>query len=318
MQNKPLILADIGSNHRNSLEIAYAQIEAAKAAGCDAAKFQLFTHAELYGLPGKLEYELPVEWLPKLKECADRNGIEFMCSAFSPEGVRAVDPFVTHHKLASAEMKHVEMIAAIKDTRKPWIVSTGGATKPEVQWLIDNFDDGRMTILECVALYPSLAHVYDLNTFRHYDSFNIPYGLSDHTVSNSVALAALGLGARVFEKHFDDMDYGDATPDSPVSLNSSEMRAYCESIHEAYSALGDGEKSNRHQHDMAKRWRRRLIATKDLLAGDVLHRGLNFGIYRSLVDDTRGAPPEAIEHFDGKVLSKPVKMGHSLWLDDIR
>lgn len=317
MPSKPFIIADIGSNHRNSLDIAYAQIESAKQAGCDAAKFQLFTHAELYGLPGKLEYELPREWIPKLKECADRNGIEFMCSAFSPDGVRFIDPYVQRHKLASAEMKHVEMIAAIKHTKKPWIVSTGGATKPELQWLIDNHDDGRMTILECVALYPADPSVYDLNTFEHYRNFGIPYGLSDHTVGNAVACAAAGAGATVFEKHFDCL-LGDApTPDSPVSYSFEAMQSYAENIRDAYSALGDGQKSNKHQHEMALKWRRRLIVTRDLDQGAMLKRGENFGIYRSLVDDTRGAPPEAIEHFDGKLVRHALKIGSSIWLDDL-
>lgn len=323
---KPFIIADIGSNYRNSLDLALKQIEAAKECGADATKFQLYTHQELYGLPGKLDYELPIEWLPKLAEHCEKVGIEFMCSAFSPEGVRAVDPFVKRHKLASSEICHYEIIEAIKATGKEWIASTGGAHWSEVKTLINHHTP--TGLLECVARYPAPTSDYDLecipewaNYAKHEiecgkSDYKIAVGISDHTLTDSVALASIGFGATIFEKHFDCVGCND-TPDSPVSLDPLVMSRYCAAIREAFSAIGDGIKQPRHQHDAQLRYRRRLIVTKDLPAFTKLKAHENYGIYRSLVDDTRGDRPENLMRYDGMTLKVDKRAGDSLWRDDV-
>ena len=91
---KPYIIADIGSNHRDDLGLAKAQIASAKEAGIDAVKFQFYTHRALYGFEGKAEYEMPVSWLEPLASHCRSHDIDFMCSAFSVVGYRLVDPFV--------------------------------------------------------------------------------------------------------------------------------------------------------------------------------------------------------------------------------
>jgi N-acetylneuraminate synthase len=314
---KPFIIADIGSNFRNSLELAFKQIEAAKECGCDAAKFQLYTHEELYGLPGKLEYELPKEWLQPLALHCEKTGIDFMCSAFSPMGVAHVDPFVKRHKLASSEFLHCEIIEAIKKTGKPWIASTGGAHAREVGRLIDLYRP--TAILECVAQYPAKSNDYNLKCLQRWGDET---GISDHTPNDSVALAAIGFGATIFEKHFDGADQGlvppgPATPDTPVSYSYFDMMNYVTKIKQAFSAIGDGIKQPRNQPEMALRWRRRLIVTKDLPVGAKLKSHENYGIYRSLKDDTRGAAPELLPKFDGAILKVEKKAGDSLWINDI-
>ena len=42
------VIAEIGINHNQDLDLARALIDAAAAAGCDAAKFQTFTADALY------------------------------------------------------------------------------------------------------------------------------------------------------------------------------------------------------------------------------------------------------------------------------
>ena len=326
---KPTIIADVGSNHRGSLEIALKQIECAKSAGCDVVKFQLFSAIELYGFPvcGVDEHSIQATWIPELKECCDKLNIEFMCTAFSPEGVRLVNPFVKTHKLASSEFTHYEIIDAIKATNKPWIASTGGAHFSEIEQIIHCYQP--TALLECVARYPSPIGNYDVATLKKWLSIAqcdgdiepqcVPYdlrcGISDHTTSNGIALASIGFGATIFEKHFDGV-FGLETPDSPVSYDLAKMEKYVKEIHEAFSAVGDGIKQPRHQHEMALKWRRRLIVTDDLPVGAKLKAHINYGIYRSTKDDTRGAKPILLEKLDGKTLKVEKKKGDSLWVDD--
>ena len=46
--NKTFVVAEIGSNHNNSLSIAKKLIKVAKDCGADAVKFQLFKAQNLY------------------------------------------------------------------------------------------------------------------------------------------------------------------------------------------------------------------------------------------------------------------------------
>ncbi len=68
------IIAEVGSNW-NNLEDCLESIQCAKVCGADAVKFQAYTGEALYGTPQVVSNQLPLEWLPKLKEKADAAGI---------------------------------------------------------------------------------------------------------------------------------------------------------------------------------------------------------------------------------------------------
>ena len=316
----PFIIADIGSAHRGDLQLAFKQIEAAKECGCDAAKFQFYTHRELYGgvEPDGKCYGIPLAWVPHLEDHCNNVGIEFMASAFSPEGIRLLDPHVKRHKLASAEMMHFKMWEELAKTKKQVLVSTGGAHFSEVLTVRSAFADLgaelNLKILECVANYPASVEDYDLTLFTNHQAD----GLSDHTAGCHLALAALGAGATIFEKHFDATPQRGETPDSPVSMDLLDMACYVSDLKEAATAFGDGIKQPRNQHDMALRWRRRLIATQELKAGTRLSYGVNYGIYRSLKDDTRGGTPLMAYDIEGKMLAVDKAPGDSLFITDVK
>lgn len=323
----PFIIADVGSNHRGDLELAKLHIDSAKDCGADACKFQLFSSLELYGQKNHDtdKWAMPREWVPILKHHADKVGIEFMCSAFSADGVNYVNDYVNIHKVASSEMLDPFILDAVKATNKPWIASTGGASLPEVEWLVQNYQPD--VLLECVALYPAECSHYNLQfmartliTARKLD-LPLRVGVSDHTLDDTLSIASVGFVSTVFEKHFDahhPSDYpGDASPDTCVSLNSDDLYHYCKNVRAAFSAIGNGHKSPAHQHDALKRYRRRPIVTRDLKAGDTLKLGENFGSYRSLVDDIRGAPAQLTREFDNRVLKVDMKLGSALWFSDV-
>lgn len=128
------VIAEIGSNFK-SLEDCFFSIEQAKAAGADAVKFQCFTSEEMYGLPGKIDPLLNLDRIPLLKNAADKNGIEFMCTMFSPEFLRFSLPYLETIKIASSDMEYLELIDVAMASGKDIYLSTGGHTKAEIAQL---------------------------------------------------------------------------------------------------------------------------------------------------------------------------------------
>lgn len=66
--------------------------------------------------------------------------------------------------------------------------------------------------------------------------FKLPVGLSDHTMSSSVAVASVALGARILEKHF-ILDRGIGGPDAAFSMNKEEFSEMVRCVREVEMAL---------------------------------------------------------------------------------
>lgn len=229
------IIAEVGSNWRKyedpkkNWDVLIRQIVMAKDLGADAVKFQLFTAHEIYGpkVRGtKFEanfdkFALPVDWLPDIHKACVEAGIEFMCSAFSVDGLKAVDPFVARHKLASPEATHKDMVQWLMTQPKPVIYSDGCVEKMD----IGRYQDVRLT---CVSKYPSTTFDYDL---KFQVACEGTWGVSDHTFTDDLALMARSRGATYFEKHVDFCyDEGSDTPDKVVSIDALTFAKYVFSI----------------------------------------------------------------------------------------
>ena len=65
-------------------------------------------------------------------------------------------------------------------------------------------------------------------------------GLSDHTLNNTSALAAISLGAVAIEKHF-ILDRQQKGPDSTFSIETKELKELKCLTKECWQALGSGE-----------------------------------------------------------------------------
>lgn len=345
----PFIIAEVGSNWHN-LDDCLLSIERAKECGADAVKFQAFTTESLYGVsPEKLlereaieagergfikvndhptrEYSLPLHWLPKLKEKAERISVEFMCSAFSPELIDAVDPFVNIHKLASAEMCHVRMLEKLRSIGKPVFMSTGAHTVDEMRQSIEYLCNP-LVLMYCVASYP--AQEIDFGVMCDMKAkFQTLVGFSDHTqdIAFIPREAYRIYGASVIEKHVNFIS-GIGTPDTAHSLSQDQFRQMVHSIRgERYVSIGPV----REELPMINRHNRRLIATKEIKEGDEFREGSNFGIYRSLRDTEPFAQgissqseqrfvlrPFDVSRIEGKKAKKETKAGDAICEGDYK
>lgn len=327
LEKSPFVIAEVGSNWKN-LDDCRRSIHLAKACGADAVKFQAYDHKALYGFP-KLRYhdtdklnwtteekmagQLPLEWLQGLADKANSIGIEFMCSAFSPEILLEVNKYVRIHKLASSEMCHLRMLETLKALNKPTFISTGAQTLQDIKRVVDFIDDLPAVLMYCVAAYP--ARMIDLREIAFLENFfKMPIGYSCHSLDVlEIPNAAVEAGACVIEKHVNFV--GVDSPDAPHSLSTDEFKAMVDRIRCVKQLESNSD--TKESLPMLLRHKRRLIAMRDIEEGEVLSEGVNFGIYRSLKDDTRAEHPFRASKVQGMKAKRKIDQGDGIWFDDL-
>lgn len=258
----PLIVAELGANHGGDLERALQIVDAAGAAGAHAIKLQTYT-PETITLPKSLSshiigegslwqgqslrdlYQsahLPWKWHAQIFQRAQSLGMWAFSSPFDETAVDFLEKFnVPAYKVASLESTHLPLLSRIAKTGKPIIISTGATQLAELVTVVDFLKKQGcrdVILLRCTSAYPARAQCAHLQTLPHLSQlFDLPVGLSDHTLGIGVAVAAVALGARVIEKHL-TLSRDLKTFDRDFSLEPSEFRQLVTACEQAHQALG--------------------------------------------------------------------------------
>lgn len=286
------IVAEMSANHGKEFEQAVRVLKSAKEAGADAIKLQTYTpdtltidcdneHFQIKGTEwdGRKLYDLynesymPWEWQPKLKAIADEIGIDLFSTAFDPSAVDFLEGIkVPVHKVASFEIVDIPLIKKMARTGKPIIISTGMATLEEIQEAVQAArQEGakQIALLKCTSTYPAKPEEINLQALPYLaETFNVPIGLSDHTLGTAVPTAAVALGACIIEKHF-TLSRSIPGPDSAFSLELNEFKAMVEAIRTVEKALGKVHFGVSEQEVKSLVFRRSLFVVKDVKAGEV-------------------------------------------------
>jgi len=282
------VIAEIGSNHNQSLDLAYEHIDAAIYAGADAVKFQTFRASQHYSrfTPG-FSYlnnqdtwslirslEINREWHTLLKQYAESKGVEFFSS---PCDVEAIDELaaldVCAYKVASFDLPDSGLIAHMAKNTKPVILSTGMADMRDIQAGVEacrSIGNERIVLLQCTSLYPAPAGLSNLAAMRTMrESFGVLTGYSDHTQGDHIPLAAVALGACMIEKHF-TLSRKLPGPDHSFGIEPSELKEMVRKLREIEMAMGDGIKNGPRleEQEMYEKGRRSLHAARDINAGE--------------------------------------------------
>lgn len=286
------VIAEVSANHNGKLERALEIVRAAKAAGADAVKLQTYTpdtitlksdlplfrhggaglwaNRDLYSL--YQEAYTPWEWHAPIKALADEIGLTLFSTPFDPTAVDFLETLaVPAYKIASFELVDLPLIQKVARTGKPLILSTGMGTLDEIAEAVAAFrgaGGSQFALLKCTSAYPSPPETMNLRTLRDlHTRFNVPAGLSDHSMGHTVAVTAVALGACIVEKHF-TLSRGDPGPDSAFSMEPAEFKAMIEAIRTTEAALGNVSYEATPAEAESRRFRRSLFVTRDVKAGE--------------------------------------------------
>ena len=334
---KTFIIAEAGSNwkvgtSKEDLIQAKKLIRAASKAGADAVKFQVFRSKTVYAHnAGQVRYlskedstinelfdklSMPYEMIPKLANFCKKEKILFMATAFSVEDAKQIDPFVKIHKIASYEINHTRLLEFISQTKKPILISTGAASYDEIDFavnIIKKNGNKNIGILQCTAKYPASIELLNLSVIPEMNlKYNLPVGLSDHSVDPIIApLMSIGLGGKFIEKHF-TLDRKLNGPDHFFALEPNELKLMIKIIRDGEKSKGNKNKKILNEEKDLKIFATRSIqAIKNIKKGDILKEGVNFEVLRP-GKRIRGIDARFLEKVNGKKAIKNISKGNGI------
>lgn len=287
------IIAEMSANHRQDFDQAAEIVRAAAESGADAIKLQTYMPDTLTvdcdneyflikGTPwdGCTLHDLysraymPWDWQPKLKKIANEIGLDLFSTAYDTTAVDFLEDMdAPAYKIASFENVDLPLLRRVAQTGKPIIMSTGMASLAEIDEAVRTIREaggGQLALLKCTSAYPAPPEEMNLRTIPHLaEAFNVPVGLSDHTLDIAVPVAAVALGACVIEKHLTTSRTMPG-PDSAFSLEPEEFKAMVSAVRVAEQALGEVRYEVTEREAASRVFRRSLFVVKPVKRGERL------------------------------------------------
>jgi pseudaminic acid synthase len=335
-EDPPFIVAELSANHNGSLSRTKDLVRAAADAGADAVKVQTYTpntmtldvEGPLFEAgagtlwAGKRLYELyaeaamPWEWYPELAGVAAEVGIELFSTPFDRSAVDFLEPFSPPaYKIASFELIDLPLIRYTAARGRPLLLSTGMATAEEIEAAVvtaRSAGSGEIVLLRCNSAYPAAPAEMDLRAIPDMARrWEVPVGLSDHTLTDTAAVTAVALGATMLEKHF-TLSRADPGPDAAFSLEPPEFARLVGTVREAHDALGHVRYGPSPGEEKSLAFRRSILVTVDVEPGHLFSEH-NVAILRP----AGGLPPADYDGLLGRRAARRLTRGSPVTWDAV-
>ena len=324
------IIAEMSANHCGDINRAIEIIHAAKKSGADCIKIQTYTPDTITidsdksyfqinegTWKGENLYQLyekaytPWEWQGKLKEEAEKIGIDFLSTPFDNTAVDFLEELgVGFYKIASFELVDIPLIQYVASKGKPVIMSTGMGRLGEIEEAVKavrSQGNEQLCLLKCSSAYPAIPNDMNLRTMGNMaETFNVPVGLSDHSLGSVAAITGVAMGANVIEKHF-CISREIENPDSSFSMEPNEFKKMVEDIRAAEKAMG------RVSYDVSEKEEKNLIFRKSIFVVNDIKQGEHFTKkHIRVIRPAHGLPPKYYKDILGKKAMRDISRGEPL------
>jgi sialic acid synthase SpsE len=336
-----LFVLELANNHRGSVDrglkiirdfgtvVRYNNIKA-------AIKLQFrdvnnFIHPEYKGNQ-ELRYikkteatKLSKEEFSRLLEEIKNVGCIPMATPFDEASVDlCVDFDLPIIKVASSDMNDWPLLEKIASTRKPVIISTGGASEKDLDDVVHFFEKRNISLAinHCVSLYPSEDDELNLNQIDYLRARfpNHVIGFSTHEYHDwhSSMLISYGKGARTWERHI-DIDY-ENVPVSNYCTLPEQADVWFKAFHKAIEMCGGASDTRRVISKKETEYLDALVrgayARKDIDAGYELNSD-NFSKDFYLAIPLLKGQLSCREVMNGEKLTKAIKANEPLTIEHI-
>jgi sialic acid synthase SpsE len=313
------VLAEVASAHQGEAEKALALANAAKEAGADGVKFQLFRASELIApgdprSPTFQQIELSFEDWERVLEHGRRLGIPIFVEVFDLPSLSLAEKHeVAAYKIHSTDIENPDFIRAVAAMGRPLLLSSGGSSLGSVEAAIAvarSAGNESLMLLHGVQNFPTRvedSHLRFLETLKK--AFGFPVGFLDHVDGGSpmaqvLPALAVAFGANLVEKHI-TLDRAAKGFDYESALEKEAFSAMIDRIRETESSLGSaglpsGEGAERYHRLM----RRAVVSRVELRAGEPLTRD-----QVAFLRNEKGAPPRDLP----SLLGRRPRRGVSAW-----
>ena len=254
-------IAEIGINHNGDLEIAKQLINQAKAAGCNAVKFQKRTIDIVYTLEmlaqsrespwgntqreqkeglefGQAEYDA-------IDEYCKQVGIKWFASAWDIPSLHFLRKYnCPYNKIASAMVTHIPFVTELASEGKPTFLSTGMCNFEDIDKAVEILrkKDCPIILMHTVSTYPAAEKDLNLSVMHTLrERYGLPVGYSGHEPSVSPSIMAAVMGAVAIERHItlDRAMYGS---DQAASLELPGLVSLLGSLRKIATCVGSNVK----------------------------------------------------------------------------
>jgi N-acetylneuraminate synthase len=254
------LIGEAGINHNGSLDIAKQLIDVAVHNGLDAVKFQKRT-PELcvppeqrgqmretpWGYISYLEYRYKVEFdaagYREIDEYCKKKGIDWFASVWDESSVDFLEPFnPICYKVPSASLTDHNLLAHLRKTGRPIILSTGMSTMQQIKDAVVVLGEENLVITHATSTYPCDPEELNLRmieTLRK--TFSCPIGYSGHEVGLVPSVVAVTLGACMVERHI-TLDRAMWGSDQAASVEPGGVERLVKYVRVTEQSLGDGVK----------------------------------------------------------------------------
>lgn len=332
----PFVIAEVAQSHEGSLGNAFAFAEVARDCGADAIKFQTHiaaeesTPSEPWRIPfskqdaSRYDYwrrmEFTFEQWAALKQHCDALGIVFLSSPFSLLACDWLEQIgMPAWKVASGEIHNAQLLARMRQSELPMLVSTGLAAPEQALSVVRELgaEGKQVGLFHCTTQYPTPPEQVGINVLADYLAAlpGIPVGLSDHSGTPAAAIVAAYAGASMIEVHL-TLHAKAFGPDVVASLTPAGLETLVKGVRDAWTMRRNPVDKAGQLSGLANvrtTFGRSLFTQREIAEGEVLTPDM-IGYKKP----AGGMPYEEIDTLLGRPAAHALPRDHMLGPTDVR